>query len=170
MGCGKTSTAKILASKLNFRFLDMDEMLESKYRISIADLFLKYDEQVFRKLEQKILRQTFLFQNTVISTGGGTPCFEDNIKEINQNGTSIYLKVRPEVLHNRISDSSRPRPILQKTPKEKRLQYIKSLLKEREKYYLLANHVVRGENLEADKLIELLKPWQEFDCNSIVIQ
>ncbi len=156
MGCGKTSTAKRLAKNLDYSYLDMDDMLEKEYHISICDIFAKYDEDTFRKLEQAVLHKTFSLDDTIISTGGGTACFEDNMKQINDNGVSIYLKMSPKMLRDRLVDSPKPRPLIQKVPKDQHLSYIEDLLKKREKYYLQANHVVDGKNLDVSDIIKLL--------------
>ncbi|MCD4680855.1 MAG: AAA family ATPase [Bacteroidales bacterium] len=157
MGCGKTSIAKRLANKLNFDFLDMDDMLEKEYHITISDLFLKYGEEVFRKLEQTVLQKTLSMVNTVISTGGGNPCFKNNMKTINDNGISIYLQLSPKMLIHRLENSKKPRPLIKKIPEEQRLKYIEELLKEREKFYLQATHIVDGANIEIPEIIKLLE-------------
>jgi len=156
MGCGKTSTAKRLSKKLNYDFLDMDDMLEQDYHITISDLFDKYDENAFRKLEQSVLKKTFSLDNVIISTGGGTPCFNDNIEQINNNGISVYLKMSPRMLLDRLTDSPKPRPLLQRVSKENRLHYVEGLLKEREKYYLQAKYIVDGKNLDIMEIISLI--------------
>lgn len=156
MGSGKTSAAKRLANKLGYDFYDMDEMLEKEYRISIPDLFQKYDENLFRKLEQGILEKTFTFKNTVIATGGGTPCFEDNIKNINEHGVSVYLKMSAKMLYDRLKASSRPRPLMLKIPEENRLKYIEELLTERERFYLQARFTVDAKNIDIDTMITMM--------------
>ena len=148
MGSGKTSAAKRLANKLGYDFYDMDEMLEKEYRISIYDLFQKYDENLFRKLEKGILEKTFIMKNAVISTGGGTPCFEDNMKKINEHGISVYLQMSPKMLHARLKDSPRPRPLLQKVPEENRLKYIEELLQERKNLLIQATLAIEAKTID----------------------
>lgn len=155
MGCGKTSTGKRLAAKLNYNFIDMDDMLEKEYHISISDLFSKYDEEAFRMIEQKVLQKTFSFHNTVISTGGGTPCYSNNMNAINDNGTSIYLRMSPKMIHSRLEDSKKPRPLIQNVPIKERLIYIEELLAKREEFYLQANHIIEAKEIDMMELFKL---------------
>lgn len=156
MGCGKTSTAKRLANKLGYKFVDMDDMLEQEYHISISDLFEKYDEDAFRKLEQAMLHKTFSLENAVISSGGGTPCFENNMATINDNGISIYLQMSPKMLLDRLENSKKTRPLLQNIKKENRLEFIRDLLEIREKYYQQAKYIIEGKDIDINKLTNLL--------------
>lgn len=157
MGCGKSTTAKKLSSRLGYHLMDMDYKLEEEYHVTIADMLVKYDEFAFRKLEQKILNKTFSLKNTVISTGGGTPCFEDNMEKINNHGLSLYIQVSPKMLYDRLRNSSRPRPLLQKIKPDQQLQYIEDLLIEREKYYLKAHHIIDGKDLDIEELAKLFR-------------
>jgi shikimate kinase len=90
MGSGKTTVGRKLAKKLDHPFIDLDETIENRYRISIPTIFSKYDEKVFRKIEHETLKSLLHLQNHVISTGGGTPCFFNNIDLINENGISGF--------------------------------------------------------------------------------
>jgi len=85
MGSGKSRTGGEVAAKMDWRFTDMDDLFEEKYRISVLDFFEKYDENSFRNIERKLLHETILEDNMIIATGGGTPCFFDNMDFINNN-------------------------------------------------------------------------------------
>jgi shikimate kinase len=93
MGAGKTTVGKKLARKLGYTFYDIDKAFEHKYKTSVDLFFRKYGEEVFRQLEHELLVSTFTFNNTVISTGGGTPCFNNGMELINQHGVSLYIKL-----------------------------------------------------------------------------
>jgi len=119
MGSGKTTVGKKLAGKLGYDFIDLDEMIEKKYRITINNIFNKFDENAFRLIEQETLTETFKLKNTVISTGGGTPCFFNNMQLINKYGISVYLKMHKQSLYDRLINSKTKRPLLtEKTPNE----------------------------------------------------
>jgi shikimate kinase len=112
MGVGKTTVGKKLAKEIDFDFVDTDDLFEKKYKISIETFFSKYNETLFREFENKILKNTFDLKNTVISCGGGTPCYFNAMKEINQNGISVYLKMPVDVIVQRLLDAIKPRPLV----------------------------------------------------------
>jgi shikimate kinase len=157
MGGGKTTAGKKLARLCGREFIDLDAMIEGKYRITIPDLFERYDEAAFRKVEHETLKQTFLLQNQVISTGGGTPCFYNNMDLINANGVSIYLKMHPRSLYNRLMNSRKKRPLLDKKSPEEILAFIEDALVRREEYYNRAHYVVRGEDLDLQELLDIIE-------------
>lgn len=152
MGSGKTTVGKKLAVRLGYSFLDLDKKIENKYKISIPDLFTKYDEDIFRKLEQETLHDTINLTNTVISTGGGTPCFYNNMELINKHGLSVYLKMHPKSLCDRLIKSKKKRPLIaNKSPKEI-MDHITNHLSEREFYYNQSTMTIKGESLDIAEL------------------
>jgi len=155
MGSGKTTVGKKLASKLNFDFVDLDLYLEEKYKITIPDIFDRFDEDVFRKIEHETLLDTKSFQNTVISTGGGTPCFYNNMEIINTNGTSVYLKLHPKSIQRRLLESKKKRPLVMNKTEDEIFDFIELKLEEREHYYKQANFTIKAENLEISELVKL---------------
>jgi shikimate kinase len=156
MGSGKTTVGRKLASKLNFDYIDMDELIEEKCRLSVENIFLKYDEHAFRKIEHEILESTFSLKNTIVSTGGGTPCFFDNMEQINKNGTSVYIKMHINSLYDRLIHSKRKRPLLlNKSPEEIKSQIVYQL-DERETFYNQAHYTIKGENLDVHELAQIL--------------
>ncbi len=152
MGSGKTTTGRRLAKKLGCNFIDLDEMIEEKYHITIPTLFDKYDEDTFRLLEKKTLSETFKTDNIVISTGGGTPCFFNNMEMINANGISIYLKMNSKSLINRLLNAKRKRPLITGKSPEELLSFVTSQLKLRETFYLKAKIIANGEESDIDWL------------------
>jgi len=154
MGSGKTTVGKKLAARLCYSFLDLDKKIENKYKITIPNLFTKYDEETFRKLEQETLHDTINLTNTVISTGGGTPCFYDNMELINKNGLSVYLKMHPKSLYERLIKSKKKRPLLANKSPEEIMEYIGKQVSERESFYLQSNLVIKGESMDISKLVE----------------
>ena len=153
MGSGKTTIGKKLAKKLNYQFVDLDELIEKKSGISIAEYFEIHGEEDFRILEQEALRETFLLQSAVISTGGGTSCFFSNLEEINTHGISIYLKTDVDLLISRLKGATNQRPLIKSMNSEELRVYLKKLTIEREEFYLKANLVVNAKDLTAEKLV-----------------
>jgi shikimate kinase len=141
MGSGKSGLGKKLAGMLGFDFADLDEMFEERYRISVFDFFEKYGEEYFRKMERDLLLETTEMVNTVISTGGGTPCFQDNMEVIRKSGSSVYLKYSAAELTERLKHIKRQRPLLRDIDPAGLGDWISGHLEEREKFYLQADYI-----------------------------
>jgi shikimate kinase len=156
MGAGKTTIGKKLARKLGFTFYDLDKAFEHKYKTTVDLFFHKYGEDVFRRIEHDMLVSTFTLNNTVISTGGGTPCFLDGMELINQNGTSIYIKLSPEALFRRLTAAKKRRPLVAKKSEEELKSFIIQKLTERETCYSKASITISGISLQINELTEIL--------------
>jgi len=156
MGSGKSTIGKKLATKLGLLFIDLDQLIENKYRITIPDIFNRYDEDAFRLVEHNTLLETFTFDNAVISTGGGTPCFYNNMDMINQHGLSVYIRMNEKSLYDRLINSKKKRPLLaDKTPKQV-MGHISKQLAERESYYLQSKLIVKWESMDIKTLVEVI--------------
>ncbi|MCF8339267.1 MAG: shikimate kinase [Bacteroidales bacterium] len=110
MGSGKSTLGKRLANLLDYNFMDTDQVFEQNFQTSINDFFQHSGETVFRQYEKQILHKTFNLQNTIISLGGGTPCYFDNMEQISKNGLSIYLQMPPKAIQKRLLKTKRHRP------------------------------------------------------------
>lgn len=138
MGAGKTTVGKALAAELGLRFYDLDWYIESRMRKTVAQLFAKLGEEGFRRIERNMLHEVAEFEGVLISCGGGTPCFYDNMQYINQQGLTLYLKASPEVLYKHLKMGKSVRPLLlNKTPEEVQ-RFISEQLKAREQFYTRA--------------------------------
>jgi len=157
MGSGKSTLGKKLASKLGFSFYDTDQIIEEQYKISIYNFFEKYEEDVFRKIEYDVLKNALIHNNAVISTGGGTPCFRNNMDIINKNSYSVYIKMHIDSIETRLINSKKSRPLLKDISQTNLKAFIEKQLLEREKYYNQANLIIKGEKLDINYLIESLK-------------
>ncbi len=147
MGVGKTTIGKLLSRELDVEFIDLDKFIESRYRKTIQDIFAKKGEEKFRIIEREMLREIATFQNVLISTGGGTPCFYDNMDVMNQQGITVYIKATVEQLVSRLLASKNIRPILQnKTPQELQ-SFVTAHLAEREEFYTKAKLTYTIERL-----------------------
>ena len=156
MGSGKTTHGRKLASHLKVDFIDLDEVFEKQNNISISNYFTVFGEEKFREKESELLKNTAYPENAVISTGGGLPCFFDNLDWMKQHGTIIYLKVPPKVIASRLTNAKTERPLLQDKTGEELLQFITQKLAEREPFYLKAQVVANGVGISPQKLVNLL--------------
>jgi shikimate kinase len=157
MGSGKSSLGKELAHKLGLFFIDLDSLIEEKISSSISEIFSTQGENKFREIEHQCLTETFNVDNVVISTGGGTPCFHDNMQIINEHGISIYIKLNAGMLASRLNSDKGKRPLLNGSDMDNSFQEnIVQLLESREQYYLQAKVIVEGKDISAKKIIEKL--------------
>ena len=142
MGAGKTTVGKVLAKELGLQFYDLDWYIEGRMHKTVSQIFAERGEEGFRDVERNMLREVAEFENVVISCGGGTPCFFDNMDYMNLQGDTVYLKATPEVLYSHLEMGRVERPLLKgKTPEEMK-EFIAKQLSQREPYYLKAKHVL----------------------------
>jgi shikimate kinase len=157
MGVGKTTVGKKLARRLGYRFVDMDDFFEEKFKIEIHRFFNKYDEPLFRKLEHDRLKKTFEMEGVVVATGGGTPCHHGGIEEISQHGMSIFLEMPPAVIAYRLLHARRKRPLVMGKTGETLTQYIEEKLAERLSCYEKADLKVNAVQVDITALAEEIK-------------
>lgn len=153
MLCGKSTIGKKLARRLNYRFTDTDKLIENKYQLSVEQIFEKYGEEVFRQFEKEILQTLDSEDDIVIATGGGLPCFGDNMKKIKSSGYVIYLNMHPYSILSRHKKSKRPRPLLQGKTDEELRDFLSESLKKRDFYYRQADLIVRAENIKVEEIV-----------------
>lgn len=157
MGSGKSTAGKKLAASLGWKFIDLDKEIEETYGKTIPEIFASEGEQKFRELESLALERLQGKTETVISTGGGTPCHGDNLKVMKATGITVYLKMTPEQLEKRLLGSTGERPLLKDIPDEKLASFIASRLAEREKWYDQAQVVVEGINMDINSLTAIIR-------------
>jgi shikimate kinase len=154
MASGKSAIGKLLASKLNRNYIDLDEYIENKEKKSIAKLFADKGEIYFRKVETIYLRELLENNiNTIISVGGGTPCFGNNINEIKKNAKSIYLKASIKAIYDRLLLESEKRPLVSEIPENKLEEFIAKHLFERRSFYGQADFTVEVTNKNLDEIV-----------------
>ena len=158
MGSGKTTIGKRVAKRLSMNFVDMDIHIEGKMHKTVTQIFGEMGEERFRELERKCLLEVSEYENVIISTGGGAPCFFDNMELMNASGITIYLHLSPNILAERLKTTNLlNRPILANYQGDKLKDYIASTLAKREIFYLQAQVKVNGTDKEiADKIINYL--------------
>lgn len=142
MGSGKTSLAKRVSKLTGIPYIDSDKAIAQGTGKTIPEIFEQDGEAHFRSLEHQFMAELEPNQDLIISTGGGLPCFNDNISLINSKGTSFYLQLSPEKLFQRLTQSNTERPLIKKLSGDDLLAYLKSHLAEREKFYLKAHHLI----------------------------
>lgn len=157
MGCGKTSWGRKLSAGLGYDFIDLDHTLEAKVGSTVAEYFASHGEESFRKLESEILKTTAYPENAVVSTGGGLPCFFDNMDWMNLHGKTLYIQLSPKALGNRLENAKTPRPVLQGKKGDELVTFIEKKLAERESFYLQAKYVIDGIDMSVEKLVDTLE-------------
>jgi shikimate kinase len=142
MGSGKTTVGHALSQDLNLPFYDLDWYIESRMHSTVKEIFDTKGEEGFRRIEHNMLHEVAEFEDVIISCGGGTPCFFDNMDYLNQQGETVFLKCTPDVLYQHLKMGKTVRPLLlNKTPEEVR-EFINVQLKEREPFYNKAKHII----------------------------
>ncbi len=154
MASGKSQFGQQLSLKLGFEFIDLDQFFEERFRISVPDFFEKYDESAFRQIEHKLLLETTTMDNIVVSTGGGTPCFFDNMQIIKNAGYSIYLKWEIALLAQRLKKAKRKRPLLKNVPDAKLEEKVQNHLEERRIFYEQADFILLAGRNTTDQLLD----------------
>lgn len=151
MGCGKTSIGKQLAKNLDMQFIDLDTFIENRYHKSIDTIFNEQGEAAFREMERKALNEVSEFMNVVISTGGGTPCYCDNMAMMLATGHTIYLKTSANELAQRLIKGNNSRPLIKDRSKDGLTEFIEEGLREREGYYNCADYIYDTEEMISKK-------------------
>lgn len=161
MGCGKTTFGKKLSEKLGYEFMDLDKVLQFVENKTVTQIFNEMGEEYFRKLEADVLHSTILHKNLVISCGGGTPCYFDNMEWMNERGLTVYIKMQAENLYGRLKEKKEKRPLIAKMKNPELKDFIFQKLSEREAFYLQAKLIMEVENLSLKERFELIKGYVE---------
>lgn len=142
MGAGKTTVGKALSKELGIIFYDLDWYIENRMRKSVSQIFAERGEEGFRKMEHNMLHEIAEFEDVIISCGGGTPCFFDNMDYMNQQGQTVYLKATPEVLYKHLLMGKGERPLLKGKSPEELITFIREQLEKREPFYSKAKYTL----------------------------
>lgn len=156
MGCGKTRLGKNLAKVTNRPFVDLDELIEEKAGKSISQIFEDLGETGFRELEMKTLQNSFFAHNTIVSTGGGAPCFYNNMAWINTHGISFFIDTPVAILASRLTNAKTPRPLIIGKTQAHLLQYINDKLKQRLPFYNQAHLKLTLADVSPKIVIDML--------------
>lgn len=161
MCVGKTTIGKELAKRRGQMFYDLDWYIEERFHKRVPQIFAEEGEEAFRKKERNMLHEVAEFENVVVSCGGGTPCFFDNIDYMNQAAEVIYLKASPETILSHLKISKGKRPLLEGMSPEELQTFVTDQIQKREDFYLRARHVVDVDVLDSaekiNRLVELIE-------------
>ena len=160
MGSGKSATGQRLASRLGYNFIDLDDWIEKKEGRSISQIFATQGEKGFRNLEQKALHEMGSRERIVISCGGGTPCYSDNMEWMNNKGVTVFLNPSMRVLAERLLAGQDHRPLIHDLDREGLFLFIESRMKERMPYYTQARLQLVGvhdQETVVTSIVEALK-------------
>lgn len=146
MGCGKSTIGRKVAEILGISFVDLDKYIEERYFKSVPAIFAEEGEERFREKERISLLEVSQFENIVVGTGGGAPCFFDNMEVMNSNGVTVYIAPDTEVLATRLLKSKTERPLIVGKSREELIAFIEDALMKRAPYYEQAKIIIRGEN------------------------
>lgn len=157
MGSGKSTAGKKLANLLKWSFLDLDSEVERRAGKTISEIFSQNGEDYFRNLETEVLRSLNSLTNTIISTGGGTPCHSDNMNFMLENGLTVYLKMTPFDLRSRLSGSAGKRPLIKDLDQVQLLSFIEKKLESRKNVYERSEIIVDGNLLDISLISNIVK-------------
>lgn len=153
MAAGKTTLGKALAKDLGLQFVDLDLYIESRYHATVSQIFAERGEEGFRQIERNMLHEVAEFEDVIIATGGGTPCFFDNMEYMNAQGTTVFLDASVDVIFTRLTIARTQRPLVDGKTDEELRSYITETLNRRLPYYSRATHSFCANQLENVKQI-----------------
>lgn len=166
MGCGKSSLGKRLSKRLDMEFIDMDKAIEAEAGATIPEIFAAEGEESFRRRERQMLERLSSKEgDCIIATGGGAPCHEGTMEFINACGYSIYLRMPPSILTQRLCRHKEKRPLLTGMSDDEVAAFVTRTLAERETYYLRASISIDCENRSDYYIIDHLSRCLEMKMN-----
>ena len=153
MGSGKSYVGKELAERMNYDFVDLDTYIIENEQLTISEIFQKQGESVFRSKENTHLKSLFSLENSIVATGGGTPCFYDGMDLMCKNGITIYLYVKNEILFSRLKNEREKRPLIADTSDEELMNTIKTKIAERSATYESAEAIFEVKSIDDSNVI-----------------
>ena len=157
-GSGKTTLGKQLAKKTGYAFSDLDELIVNTQQVSIEYIFKHHGESAFRNMESECLHTYSKSTNTIVSTGGGAPCFNDNMEWMNANGITVFLKPPlSELAHRLNANNNSHRPMLKGLNEEELFLFLENRLQDRIPFYSQALYVIDKSNPSAKDILEKIE-------------
>lgn len=163
MGVGKSTLGKMAADLLSVEFIDFDSLLEEHHQMTISEIFAQCGETFFRKLEHELLREVIQTRDQfIMGTGGGLPCFHNNLQFMNQHGYTVYLRASSDSIVERLSMSAGSRPLIMNKSTTELYDFVTAMLVEREPIYQQSHSTVEldlslGKQQNVEKLLFILK-------------
>ena len=156
MGSGKSTLGRKLSARMGFQFVDMDHYIEERNCKTIPQIFAEEGEVAFREKERKALEELSEFTDIIIATGGGAPCFFDNMELMNRTGKTIFLNVDSKILAGRLLKSKTERPLIKGKSKEELVAFIDESLRKRYEFYSQAQFKISESDIDLEKLIRII--------------
>ena len=154
MGSGKSHVSKLLSEELNFNLIDLDKEIATRCQLSIPEIFRTKGEIYFRKLERELLEELLATaENTVISLGGGTPAYYNNMQIISAGSVSIYLRTRVATLAGRLKRQKAKRPLIANIPDDELPEFIAKHLFERNNFYNQARYIIDTDDKTPEEIV-----------------
>lgn len=154
MGAGKTTVGHGLSKALNLPFYDLDWYIQTRMRKTVAQIFEEQGEEGFRKIERNMLHEVAEFEDVIISCGGGTPCFYDNIDYLNAQGITVFLNARTDVICQHLKMGKSVRPLLLNKTEEEVAVFVEQQLQQRMPYYQKAQHHIEVNLMHDKKVVD----------------
>lgn len=156
MAVGKTTIAKLLSEKMGVKYVDLDDLIEKKTNLTVAELFKQKGEIYFRKVEHEVFKEVIQNDdNLIISTGGGTPCYDNNYLFLNgNNNISIYLNASLSIILDRLKSEKITRPLVANQSQEELKEFVAKHLFERSYFYNQATFKVAIDNKLPEVIVE----------------
>ena len=157
MGCGKSFLSKRLAEEMGLSLIDLDKYIEEKNFMTVPEIFEKFGEDEFRKRERNALIEVSEVNDVIVATGGGAPCFFDNIDIMNKTGLTLYIDTPKDVIVDRLVNSRHKRPLVDGKSREELIDFVGKKIKEREEFYTQAKAFINPLDQSMDEIIALIK-------------
>lgn len=165
MGSGKSYWGKLLAKKNNWNYIDLDNAIEQQEKMTIGEIFKKNGEAYFRNIETTILQQLLknttdiIPKNTIIATGGGTACHNNNIDWMNRNGVTIWLNENIEKIEYRVYHNKQKRPLLNTILDKDLLDYLDLLLQSRKIFYAQSQYCINSDGINENNIQSIIDKY-----------
>lgn len=159
MGTGKTYWGQLWSQQHRLDFFDLDAMIEKECGMTIAKIFETKGENYFREKERDTLRTFGSKDNFILSTGGGSPCFFDNMQWMNENGITIYLQSDPQILKERLVKEKEHRPLIKKLADDEIITYIKDNISKRNKFYNQSGIILNTADITENTFTKILQEY-----------
>jgi shikimate kinase len=156
MGSGKSKTAEALAKLFNYPVIDIDRRIETEQQKTVSEIFSTSGQEAFREMEKEALRKTAEHENLIVATGGGLPCYHNNMEWMNANGITVYLEANPGLLFHRLATSKSGRPLIENLADVELMEQITGHLAIRIPVYRQAQIIVNAASLNVKQLFELI--------------
>jgi shikimate kinase len=156
MGSGKSTLGRKLASHAGLQFVDMDHYIENRNCKTVPQIFAEEGESGFREKERKALEELSEFTDVVVATGGGAPCFFDNMDLMNDTGITIFLNINPKILATRLLQSKTERPLIKGKSKVELVQFIGETLEKRKEFYSKAKYHITKPDMDPKQVMDMI--------------